>query len=260
MKLFNILFKKGKESDILLPEIKTTDTNDLYKEYDKINVSISGLEYIEPYENERLLYRTKQMSIIYPDRIKRINKIVLVDFNSLDNLNGKIAGNTSWFIKNDKILNDIHLNSNKNEIEKTKRLKNIHCENKTYYEVAFVHEFAHVSELNLLELEKRWNIKNLTINIINESMFMYEDRNCNFISDEKILMNILLKILKNSNPKQARPLDFASQRLGEYAGKNYQEFLAESFVNYYCSDNPDPLAVQVVETFDKILNNLKGSS
>ena len=83
MKLFNILFKKGKESDILLPEIKTTDTNDLYKEYDKINVSISGLEYIEPYENEKLLEQIKQMCLIYPDRIKKIDKIEINNFYKL---------------------------------------------------------------------------------------------------------------------------------------------------------------------------------
>lgn len=262
MKLFNILFKKGKESDILLPEIKTTDTNDLYKEYDKINVSISGLEYIEPYENEKLLEQIKQMCLIYPDRIKKIDKIEINNFYKLykeqkiQSINA--GGEIQIIIKNNSLKDVIYLNSERTEINKKNRLINIHCENKSYYEIAFVHEFGHVSEFELLEYEKGWNIKVPDFDI-NKIIIMREIENDNFQSIEKLLIDILSEILNDFHFNKFRKLDYVSNRLGMYAGKNYQEFLAESFVNYYCCDNPDPLAIKVVETFDKILNNLKGS-
>lgn len=227
----------------------------LEKEFFKLGIRIVGLKNIKYLEAKQLYNLTKRIFTQCKFLRNYVTEIIIDDFDKLID-NGELdekcfisQGITFYPIEENKIHIRIYLNTNRTEKDKKNRLEVIKCPNSTYFETVLAHEYGHAIEIKLLELVNKWDIYGTNQTIVDNYMYMYEEikGSYEFISKEYDLINICLESLKGLTNQNGPLLSFAGEWLGVNATINYQECFAESFSQYFCSDNPSILSAKIVE-------------
>lgn len=233
----------------------------LEKEFFKLGIRIVGLKNIKYSEAKQLYNLTKRMFTQCKFLRNYVTEIIidnfdkLIDKGELSEKHFKAQGITFYPVEENKIHIRIYLNTTRTEKDKKNRLEVIKCPNSTYFETVLAHEYGHAVEIKLLELVNKWDIYGVEQFTVNDYMYMkkIDNGNYEFITKEYDLVNICLESLDGLTNQNGPLLSFAWEHLGYNASLNYQECFAESFAQYFCSDNPSILSMRIVE---KSLNKI----
>lgn len=236
----------------------------LEQKFLKFGIKIIGLKNIKYYEAKQLYILTERMFTRCKFLKNYITEIIIDDFDKLIN-KGELdekrfiaQGITFYPVKDNKIHIQIYLNINRTKEQKARRLEVIKCPDSTYFETVLAHEYGHAIEVKLLELVNKWDVCEVDKNTVNDYMYMKKIDDYIFESKEYDLIEICIKSLRSVVTQNGPLLSFAGEWLGVNATINYQECFAESFAQYFCSDNPSILSMKIVEkSLNKIDEMLK---
>lgn len=166
-----------------------------------------------------------------------------------------ILGSTHWYSENNKLLVSIFISTGEmTDYIFGLREKTLHIDKGKTIESVVTHEFSHLMEYYILYKKNNWKDIN-DIGKAYNAINMREEKGNQIVSEEKELMDMCDDIIKSygySREFRFRILDSVGSRFGSNATHNYQEFFAEAMAQYYCSSNPDPMAITMYNEFKKM--------
>ena len=167
-----------------------------------------------------------------------------------------LQGSTRWFKINNELFASIFISTDFMDIENmSKREQTIPIKEGMAIESVLTHEFAHVMEYYIIYKIKKWDQNCPELSVVREAVTMSEiiDNKCD--SEETYIVSMCEEIIKKfgvTREFRFRILDSVGQYLGALSTRNYQEFYAEALAQYYCSDEPEPIAKEIYEKFQEI--------